>query len=226
MKGIRIYMEGGGDTASTLTPFRQGATEFFRRALNASHARPIDLKIIACGGRTQAYEHFCDALQNYPDTFNILLVDSEDPIAINVPPWQHLLNRIGDGWTCPVGAEDEHCHFMVACMEAWFLADHEAVSHHFGHNFNPKKLQASNLAESRTKDQIKDSLDSAVSGTRAREYKKIRDGAKLLAKIDPAKVREHCQWCARLFTTLGEVIGHPGLAPRQDPSLPRRILPL
>ena len=30
---------------------------------------------------------------------------------------------------------------------------------------------------------------------------------KLLEKVDFAEVRKHCQWCDRLFRTLGEAIG-------------------
>ncbi len=48
---------------------------------------------------------------------------------------------------------------------------------------------------------------SIAKNTKAKEYKKIRDGAKLLEKIDSEAVRKHCKWCERLFTMLGNAIG-------------------
>jgi hypothetical protein len=96
---------------------------------------------------------------------------------------------------------------MVACMEAWFLADPEGLKKHFGGNFDAGKLPAPNLAESRTKAQIDDALKKATRNTKAKEYQKIRDGAKLLEKVNPTEVRKHCKWCERLFGTLDTAIG-------------------
>ena len=62
-------------------------------------------------------------------------------------------------------------------------------------------------AETRTKDNINDALRKATRATPAKEYRKIRDGAKLLEKVDSAVVRMHCKWCERLFQTLNEAIG-------------------
>jgi hypothetical protein len=203
---IAIYIEGGGDTPQTLTPFRTGMSAFLKPIVNEARKKRIRWRIIACGGRQAAYNAFVDALKNEPEVHNVLLIDSEDPVANTVNPWEHLRNRQGDGWTQPAGADDALCQMMVVCMEAWFLADPVNLKKHFGGNFDETKLPAANLAETRTKADIESALRQATRNTPAKQYKKIRDGAKLLATVDPAIVRTHCKWCDRLFKSLGEAI--------------------
>ena len=206
-KSIAIYIEGGGDTTQTLTPFRTGMSEFLKPVVDEVRKKRILWSVIPCGGRKQAYDAFVDALKNEPETFNVLLVDSEDAVAITVSPWDHLKNRQGDGWEKPAGTDDARCQMMVVCMEAWFLADPAALKEYFGGNFDSKKLPPANQAETRTKTVISDALKQATKPTKAEEYKKIRDGAKLLGKVDSAEVRKHCKWCDRLFKMLAAEIG-------------------
>src|SRR5437660_3151545 len=104
-------------------------------------------RVIPCGGRQEAYDAFVDALDKEPDVFNVLLVDSEDPVAIGVSPWDHLKKRKGDEWDKPTGADDTRCQMMVACMEAWFLADPDGLKKHYGGNFEEAKLPPANQAE-------------------------------------------------------------------------------
>jgi hypothetical protein len=204
---IAIYIEGGGDTAQTLTPFRAGMSAFLKPVVDVVRTKRIKWRVIPCGGRKAAYDAFVDALENEPEVFNVLLVDSEDPVAIATPPWAHLKQRKGDAWNQPAGADDDRCQMMVACMEAWFLADPGSLQKHYGGNFDSGKLPPANSAESRTKAQIDDALKQATRRTKAQEYRKIRDGAKLLATVDAAIVRRHCKWCERLFAALGDAIG-------------------
>jgi hypothetical protein len=204
---IAIYVEGGGDTAATLTPFRTGMSAFLKPVVDAVRKKRIRWRVIPCGGRKQAYDAFVDALEKEPEALNVLLVDSEEPVAITVPPWDHLKKRTGDQWKKPAGADHSRCQMMVACMEAWFVADHEGLKRHYGGNFDAAKLPAANLAESRTKADINDALKKATKNTKAQEYQKIRDGAKLLKKVDPTVVRKHCKWCERLFKALGDAMG-------------------
>lgn len=207
VKSIAIYVEGGGDTAQTLEPFRRGMSEFLKPAVHAVRERRIRWRVVPCGGRRQAYDAFVDAIEKEPAVFNVLLVDSEEPVAITVAPWEHLKSRTGDGWDRPAGIDDAQCQMMVACMEAWFLADRETLRRHFGNGFDSRKLPAANLAEGRTKRMVDEALKKATRNTKAAGYKKIRDGAKLLQKLDSATVRQRCQWCDRLFVALGEAIG-------------------
>ena len=204
---IAIYIEGGGDTASTLIPFRQGMSDFLKPVIDEVRKRRIKWRVIPCGGRKAAFDAFMDAVEKEPDVHNILLVDSEDPVPITISPWTHLKKRPGDAWEKPSGIDDSRCQLMVVCMEAWFLADRAGLKKHFGGNFDERKLPPENQAESRTKDAINTALRQATRNTSATKYRKIRDGAKLLSKVNPAAIRQHCQWCDRLFTALETVIG-------------------
>lgn len=204
---MAIYIEGGGPTSATRDPFRRGISAFLEPVLTEIRKRRIQWRPIVCGGRQEAYDKFCDALLKEPEVFNALLVDSEDPVAITASPWAHLKNRAGDKWNKPVGADDTRCQMMVACMEAWFLADPAGLKKHFGGNFDSGKLPPANQAETHTKSKIDDVLQKATRPTPAKEYRKIRDGAKLLEKVGPAEVRKHCKWCDRLFRALGDEIG-------------------
>jgi hypothetical protein len=207
VKSIAIYIEGGGPTSATRDPFRRGISTFFESLVAEIRKRHIRWRLIACGGRKEAYDKFCDALNKEPEVLNFLLVDSEDPVAIDVSPWDHVKRRESDKWDKPAEADDARCQMMVACMEAWFLADPAGVKKHFGGNFDIGKLPPANLAETRTKEDISSALKQATKNTPAKEYQKIRDGAKLLQKVSPAIVRQHCKWCERLFHTLEQAIG-------------------
>jgi len=206
VKSLAIYLEGGGDTAHTRDPFRRGMSVFLKPVVEVIRQRRLKWRIIPCGGRRQAYDAFCDALFNEPDVFNILLVDSENPVAINVSPWKHLKNRQGDQWNKPRGTNDEACQMMVACMESWFIADPQGLRKHYGAKFDMGKLPPAQRAENLTTIQIADALKQSVRNTNVRDYRKIRDGVKLLETINPAEVRKHCKWCDRLFKTLGNAV--------------------
>lgn len=145
-------------------------------------------------------------MEKEPEVFNVLLVDSEDPVEGTVSPWAHLQNRAGDGWRKPAGADDSCCQMMVACMEAWLIADPAGLKKHFGGNFDAKKLPSAGLAEGQTKDAIHNALQRATQNTPAKEYRKIHDGAKLLKCVDPEIVSLHCRWCKRLFVALEDAI--------------------
>ncbi len=207
VKSIAIYVEGGGSTPQTLDPFRRGMSAFLAPVVEIVRKKRIKWRVIPCGGRSQAYEAFADALRREPDVFNVLLVDGEDQVEIDSSPWTHLKNRQGDGWDRPAGCDDERCQLMVVCMEAWFLADPEALRGHFGGNFNQAALPQPDISETRTKDAIEQALAQATRPTPAKEYKKIRDGAKILEKLNQASVRRHCQWCERLFQAMGRALG-------------------
>ena len=206
MVKVAIYLEGGGPTQKTQDLIRRGFTTFLWPVVQAARMCGGYVRPVVCGGRRQAYDYFCDALVKSPDVCNMLLVDSEDPVTA-LSPWTHLLNRPGDGWIRPASADDTSCHLMVVCMEAWFLADPEGMKKHFGGNFDPGKLPPANQAETRTKAAINDALKNATRNTKAGEYRKIRDGAKLLEKVNPAVVRRHCAWCQRLFARLENAVG-------------------
>src|SRR5580658_3722390 len=95
MVGMRLYVEGGGDTKLLRTACREGFSIFLGRAGLRGHMP----RIVACGGRRQADDDYCTALKQGAHAA-MLLVDSEDPVATNAP-WVHLSQRAGDEWDYP-----------------------------------------------------------------------------------------------------------------------------
>lgn len=206
MVGMKLYVEGGGDTNSLRTACRHGFSEFLKKAGLDGHMP----RIVACGSRKNAYSDFCTALSNGEPA--LLLVDSEDPVAAAQPPlqpWLHLLNRPGDQWMQPAGANNDHCHLMVQCMEAWFLADRQTVQTYFGQGFNVSDLPASaNSIEGITKQQIYHSLDNATHNCKTKTpYSKGEHSFKLLALTDPTKVAAASGWAKRFIDELKKQMG-------------------
>lgn len=138
----------------------------------------------------------------------MLLVDSEDPVTC-VQAWQHLFHRAGDKWTQPAGASDDHCHLMVQCMEAWFLADHQALEKFFGPGFTSKALPAAaKPIEMIDKRQIYDSLESATKSCKSKaSYGKGEHSFKILALIDPVKVTAASGWAKRFVDEMKKRMG-------------------
>ena len=91
---------------------------------------------------------------------------------------------------------------MVQMMEAWFLADPEALAAYYGQHFGAKALPGRENVEQIAKSDVERSLKEATKRTQKGEYHKIRHGSDLLAKIDPAKVRRRAPHCERLLTML------------------------
>ena len=163
-------------------------------------------RIVACGGRQSAYTDFCIALSNGEPA--MLLIDSEDPV-VATQPWLHLLNRPEDHWVQPAGANNDHCHLMVQCMEAWFLADRQTLQAFFGQGFNTNALPAdANPIEGITKQQIYQSLDDATSKCKTKTpYRKSEHSFKLLTLIDPAKITAASEWAKRFVDELKKQMG-------------------
>jgi hypothetical protein len=128
---IRVFVEGGGD-ANTKTACRKAFHVFFEKVLS-ERPRP---RITASGSRDEAYRDFCRSLSSDPNTFAILLVDSEDPVPAGKAAKTHLRDR--DHWTNPM--PDEQVHLMVQCMEAWFLADRPALKLYYNDELRASAL--------------------------------------------------------------------------------------
>jgi hypothetical protein len=124
-------------------------------------------------------------LEDYPDAFNILLVDSE--AAVNKPPWDHLKSR--DNWDSP-SVDDTHCHLMVQAMEAWFIADIDTLKKFYGQGFRENSIPRNPNVEKIDKDSLEPSLKEATRNTVKGEYQKIQHASKLLELLNVAKVRE------------------------------------
>jgi hypothetical protein len=208
---VKLYVEGGGDSAVLRTACREGFTRFITRAGIAKRPR-----VVACGSRRDAYESFCMAIANGEAA--MLLVDSEVPVApehqqpkdqpAQWQPWQHLKARVGDGWDKPANALDTDCHLMVQVMESWFLVDRETLRTFFGQGFRENALPAANRPiEGVAKDDVYRALKQATGDCKTKaEYGKGEHSFKLLVSIDPAKVIAASPWARRFVDELKKKI--------------------
>src|SRR5260370_34599352 len=100
----------------------------------AAREKQLRWRMIPCGGRQHTFDAFDHAFQQADDEILlILLVDSEDPIALETGDAvadattrvRHLTKR--DKWDL-TGAAPDQVHLMVQCMEAWIASDPEALA--------------------------------------------------------------------------------------------------
>jgi hypothetical protein len=206
VREIRIYIEGGGDGKDTKAALRRGFGEFLNPLRSKARRDYVRWRLVPCGSRNDAFEAFRWALKNHPQAFNVLLVDSEAPVT--APPWEHLQQR--DGWSLPGLTDDrrdDHCHLMIQIMEAWLVADPEALEDFYGARFRRKALpRRRNVEEVPEKDLLR-GLERATRESAKGKYHKIRHGAELLRRISADEVRPRATHCDRLFQVLEARLG-------------------
>jgi hypothetical protein len=134
VREIRIYVEGGGDRTETKAKLHNGFSVFLRDLREKARERRIRWNITVCGPRGSAHDDFNTACRTHTEAFNVLLVDSEGPV--NSSPKQHLRDR--DGWQ--VNESEDQYHLMVQAMEAWLIADGEAVKKYYGQDFQESAI--------------------------------------------------------------------------------------
>ncbi|MEH2411604.1 DUF4276 family protein [Nostoc sp.] len=229
---IYIYIEGAGDEddiellprqrqgfrsgiisgKETTTGLRPGFRKFFQKLYDMA-GENIHIFLVMCGSRGDAYEDFKTALESQPEAFNVLLIDAESPVNSTVTPWEHLRNRTEDHpWILDaVDFEDEQCHLMVQTMEAWFIADIDALREFYGKKFKEDKIQRGikqlQNVEKVSKATLKVWLNAATRQTEKGKYHKTRHAPKLLELLDVDKVRKASPYCDRFFTTLTAKMG-------------------
>ncbi len=204
---VFVYAEGGGSGANSAElqgEFRRAFSEFFETTFLGKTRRP---RVVACGGRDQAFSMFCTAIAQGKNA--LLLVDSEDnidsshqpPPAGNWKPWDHLFVR--DKWVKPEKAVDDDCHLMGVCMESWFLADWKTVGKFFGQGFNSAHLPTGPI-ESVSKANVYNALKLASQGCKTKAtYGKGPHSFRLLSLISPDKVIAASPWANRFLEELG-----------------------
>ena len=201
MVKITIFVEGGGDTRNQQSACRKGFREFFNK---------LDIKasitIIACGNGKNTYDDFCIGFKKTKiDEYCLLLVDSEAAIK-NSNKWQHFCSYIDAKSIKPNNAKEEHLHFMVECMEAWFMADKETLANYYGKDFNLNALPKKTDIEKIAKQDLIDGLDNATRKTLKGKYSKSKreHSFELLSKISSEKVIKQSLHAKTLYEILKE----------------------
>ena len=191
-------MEGGGDRANSKAMLRQGMEAFLDEIKEAFRQKQWRWKLVCCGGRNEAYKRFMNARTNGEAEIVVLLVDSEESPSASTPS-DHLRER--DGWDFE-GIGDATIHLMVQTMETWIVADPEALNSYYGSRFQANSLPRRENLEEVSKREVANALDRATQNTQKGRYHKIRHARQLLEQIDPARVRQRCPHCRRLFDIL------------------------
>lgn len=194
---FRIFVEGG-----TKGPLKDKCRQGFARFFEKTGLGARKPKIVSCGTRMAAYEDFCYALSKAGDNdIYLLLVDSEAPVAVTEEKvWEHVKTRQEDGWDKPARADANMLHFMVECMENWFLADPQELEKFFGQGFKAGALPRKAPVESIAKKEVYDALKKATNGLKTkRPYGKGEHSFSILEKIDPLKVGVACPYARRVI---------------------------
>lgn len=214
VKEIAIYVEGGGDTAQQKAELRTGLDALLQQQKNAARAKRLGWKLVPSGDRRAAYDAFCAAVKRASEqTLAVLLVDSETAMnpetkdeAVDAEiRVKHLARQ--DGWRFD-GVDPLCVHLMVQCMEAWIVADPEALETHYGKGFHGGKLPARLNLEEEPKSDLYAKLKNATRDTKKGEYAKIKHAAKILALVDVAKVAQRCPRFGTFTNWLTAVIGN------------------
>lgn len=202
MKGLRIYIEGGGDGKNQKQALRLGFQAFLEPLRKMARARGLHWNVILCGGRSSTFDDYRIALRQHADSVNLLLVDAEAPVSRS--PWEHLRGR--DNWTRPDSASGDQCHLMVQVVEAWLIADPDGLANYYGQGFNRNALPGNPNVEEVGKPGIESGLQRATAQTQKGPYRKIRHCADLLSVVSVEKVRARAAYCQRLFFTVETMI--------------------
>jgi len=201
VSGVAIYMEGGGAGKESKGALRQGMDGFLEPLKQAARVKAIHWKLICCGPRDEAFRGFQNALRRGDDDIVVLLVDSEGPVEAE--PSAHL--HIRDGWNLN-DVDDRTVHLMVQMMEAWIVADVDALRGYYGQRLSEAALpRAADLERVRRQD-LANQLQRATQRTQKGRYTKIAHASDLLKQIDPDRVKARCRHCRRLFDELGRMI--------------------
>lgn len=111
---VFVYMEGGGDSDALKVELRQGMATWLGKYPALRGKLP---RVVACGGREQAFDQFKTALAQGKNA--LLLVDSEACVDLShqaLPeerwlPWSHLKQQAG--WTQPDAAGQQDAHLIL-----------------------------------------------------------------------------------------------------------------
>ena len=164
-----VYLEGGAH-------LRRPMRNFLRRAAGSD----INIDVDACRSRDRAIARFGRA--SSPDS--LLLIDSEGDDL------QGLRQTVAS--RARLSAVLERTFFMVQLMEAWFLADREALQNYYGPTFNARLLPNNTQPETVLKDDVMNRLQAATRGTPKRLYHKTAHAPALLNLLNPAAVYDAC----------------------------------
>src|SRR5271169_1424360 len=183
---VRLYFEGTNG-------LRKPMKSFLLRGLGSINGR---LDAIAGGGREQTTSVFRAALSQHRKSFLVLLLDSE----------VEYHDGLRAEATRKVGAKvrRDQIFWMVQSMEAWFLADPQALHDYYRRGLREKALPTNRNVEEIGKRDLLRSLNDATRTTGPGPYldNKAAHAIELLKILNPGRVRAAAPKCEELFRVL------------------------
>ena len=187
MVKVTIYVEGGGDSKELHTRCREG----FRKLLKRCGFTGRMPQLVACGGRSQAFNDFSRAHRtSHAENIVLMLVDSEDPMKDIEATWTHLASR--DGWQQPDGTTDDQVLLMTTCMETWIVSDRAVLKTYYGNNLQESALPAWVDLESRARDAVQNALVHATRDC-SNKYEKGKRSFQVLGELTPDTLNTTCR---------------------------------
>ena len=199
MRGVAIYMEGGGDRADGKNALRQGMDKLLEPVKAVARSNALALETRAVWWSRCCIRAFRNAISAHSDAIVALLVDSEGPVSADTAPRAHLAQR--DGWQLAAAQEDT-VHLMVQVMETWIVADGNALRAYYGQGFNVNAMPRHRSLEDVPKGDVEEALRRATASTRKGTYHKIRHASEILARVDPDVVGQRCPHFERMCSWL------------------------
>ena len=189
---VVIHFEGAKD-------LREGFVKLFGNHIERARQKRIHFDMIAGGSNAETVKDFLRSCRRNPSDLNVLLIDSEGSAPSAAEAIRALRSR--SYWDANAAPDDGQLNFMVQAMEAWFIADPQAMARYFRNGFAVGRLPHPQNAESASPNELTDSINQAlraIGGRRRQKYDKVRDGAQLLARVNEATVRRNCPSFRRL----------------------------
>ena len=165
---MEVYLEGH---RRLRTPMKM----FLRTAVATIHNQSIHLNVEPSGSREDAIKR-CVRDRN-----SLLLIDSEGEDVSQLA--QRVASQIG---------ATNRAYFMVQQMEAWFIADRDALANYYKTGFRESALPQNRNPEDVSKQDIENGLRNATQECAKQRYLKGRDDVGLLNALNPATVYSAC----------------------------------
>lgn len=201
---VSVFVEGGREGRTEDSNFRRGWSTFLSELRSVAQANGYHtLGIVRGRGRQQTFDRFKNHKRRFPDNLCILLVDSETLAPPNIPVWEIVRNRTGDGWKRPSWATERHLYLMAHFVETWLLTDQDALRQFFKRDFDATGLPTTNL-ETRSKRDVEDALQRATKKCQRGQYQH-GDAHEIIEVVRPERVKS-LHHGKRLFEKMDELI--------------------